>query len=77
MNKRRYQKACKKAAYWIEARNGRTQWMCRERSCAKLTGHERQVLAKDIARCEKIRDESMRRAIMEVCGENPDEWETP
>jgi hypothetical protein len=74
MNKRQLKKARKKAGYWIYARNGATQWMCRKRSCAKLTSYERQVLAKEIKDCEKIRDDAMRQAILEVTGEDMNEW---
>ena len=74
MNKRQLKKARSKAGYWVCARNGVTQWMCRKRSCARLTSYERQVLAKEIAEAERIRDEAMRQAIIEVTGEDPNEW---
>ena len=75
MNKRQLKKARKKAGYWVMARWGRTRWMMRG-SCARLTSRERQVLAKEIAEAERIRDEAFRKACIEVLGEDPEtDWQ--
>jgi hypothetical protein len=79
MKKRQIKKAMRKAAYWVLAGAGATQWMMtKQHSCAKLTGQEkaRPVIKKFTEEFSKHRDETFRQACIEVLGEDPEtDWQ--
>jgi hypothetical protein len=71
VNRRQLKKARFKAVHW-----GLPEIMRRERSCAKLTSYERQVLAKEIKEFDTHVHESFRKACIDVLGEDPDvDWQ--